>query len=172
MYFRKVLDGLDVGPLAAQLASPPTPWLTSKLAASPFIPLRAPVCDENFISKGPLQNFDRSEYAHYPLVPPIVAALFLAAKARMVGRIVLTKLPAGATIGLHHDRPETVAFFRRFTVMICCPPGALFTCGPEVVQMRDGEAYWFDNRQAHSVSNLTDGDRLALIIDLRTHLFP
>ena len=39
-------------------------------------------------------------------------------------------------------------------------------CGDEEVTMREGELWWFDNKEEHEARNESDHDRIHLIFDL------
>lgn len=87
-------------------------------------------------------------------------------KAVRLGRVLITRLPAGKIIDPHEDGGGHAAYYDRFHVILQNNPGSIFKCGEEQVQMKAGEVWWFNNSITHSVINNSNDDRLTIIIDL------
>jgi len=84
-----------------------------------------------------------------------------------LGRVVITRLAPGKSIAAHEDHGAPAWFYQRYQVMLQCRPGCVFKCGEEVIAASTGEVFWFDNTKTHSVTNNSDTDRIALIVDVR-----
>lgn len=119
------------------------------------------------------QIIDAHESANYPalaelpMVRPIVFGLMRHVEGERLGRVLITRLGPGKRIYPHVDGGDHAAYFKRYQVALQCQPGCIFRAGDEQVQMRTGEAWWFDNGQEHEVVNHSADDRLALIVDIR-----
>jgi len=90
-------------------------------------------------------------------------------KAVELGGILITRIPAGASVKPHHDRGSWHAeFFDRKTyVIVKANERCVNTFEDEEVVMRTGEAYLFNNLVTHSVRNDGDSERITLIICMR-----
>lgn len=84
-----------------------------------------------------------------------------------LGRVVVSRLAPGRQIYPHADQGAPAEFYQRYQIMLQCLPGVIFSAGDEVVQMKTGDVYWFDNTNEHAVINNSADDRLALIVDIR-----
>ncbi len=103
-----------------------------------------------------------------PQLRPVIFNLMRAVEGVGLGRVIISRLAPGKEITPHVDGGAPAEWFERYQVMLQCLPGVLFRAGDEVVQMKTGEAWHFDNKQEHSVANGSADDRIALIIDVRT----
>lgn len=88
-------------------------------------------------------------------------------KAFRLGRILITRLPAGKIINPHKDGDAHAEYYERYHIILQNNPGSIFKCGDEQVQMCAGEIWWFQNAIEHSVLNYSNDDRLTMIVDLR-----
>lgn len=83
-----------------------------------------------------------------------------------VGHVRVTSLCGGGEITPHIDVGEYCAIRDRYHLVIDAPMGTEFVAGDEKVVMREGEFWWFDNKQQHHVKNLGDTPRVHLVFDL------
>ena len=105
-----------------------------------------------------------------PQVRPIVFDLMRRVEAHTLGRVIITRLRPGGRIAPHADTDgEYVARDdgMRFHVVLQGLPGSLYHCGPEVVTMLTGTAWWFAHREVHSVENNSSSERVHLLVDVR-----
>jgi hypothetical protein len=103
-----------------------------------------------------------------PQVRALVMGLMPIVEGEQLGRVIISKLPAGKVIKPHVDEQKYAGFYDRFHVVLSSAPGCLFHCGDETVHMATGELWWFDNKIIHEVTNNSAADRVHLIIDIRT----
>lgn len=83
-----------------------------------------------------------------------------------LGRVMLTKLPAGASIARHTDEGVYADLYDRFHLALQSDAGCSFTCGPETYLPRAGDAFWFNHKRQHAVENRSSRDRIHLIVDV------
>jgi hypothetical protein len=83
-----------------------------------------------------------------------------------LGHVRVTNLSAEATIPPHIDIGEYCAVRDRYHLVINSENGTLFSSGDETVVMNENELWWFDNKQVHSVRNLSMTARTHLVFDI------
>lgn len=114
------------------------------------------------------ENIDYPAYAVLPEARPIVMALMARVGGERLGRVMINKIAPGGRIFPHADTPAHTEYYSRFHVVLQSQPGVQFRAGDEQVYMATGEAWWFDSKQEHEVINNSAGDRIHMIIDIRT----
>lgn len=176
--FHKVGEGIDVFPIVHALQRQPDLWDRHTLRTTHPGTAHSQVSDIlvwfNDLS-GDIETIanDREVIAfpaweRLPQLRPVIFNLIRAVEGVRLGRVIITRLSPGKTITPHVDGGAPATYFERYQIALQSFPGCVFTAGDEQVQMRTGEAWWFDNQQLHSVVNNSADDRLALIIDVRT----
>jgi dienelactone hydrolase len=92
----------------------------------------------------------------------------------LLGRVRVVNLPAGQRVYPHIDRGDYYRQYERHHLVLRSTDGSWLKSGGEDVRMRDGELWWFDNRQVHEALNDGGHDRIHVIFDLlpreRAHL--
>lgn len=117
---------------------------------------------------------DEHESINYPAfgllteARPIVFGLMASVQGERLGRCLITKLAPGKKIDPHVDGGSHAAYYDRYHIVLNSSPGCVFLAGEEIVHMRTGEIWWFDNSQEHEVINNSGDDRIHLIVDIRT----
>lgn len=89
-----------------------------------------------------------------------------AAQDCLLGRAKIVCLPAGRQVYPHIDRGDYCRLHQRHHLVLVSALGSWLKAGDEVVRMREGELWWFDNRQVHEARNDGGEDRIHLIFDL------
>lgn len=129
----------------------------------------------------------RIDVVDYPAMArlPMARAMCLAVMSKVqgvhLGRVFVSRIKPGGAIPPHTDRigPAEEAFpdrippaiyYDRYHVPLQSGPGCLFRCGDDRVLMNPGELWWFDNQIEHEVANQSGGDRVHLVIDIRSSL--
>ncbi|QHI99143.1 hypothetical protein GT347_14800 [Xylophilus rhododendri] len=82
------------------------------------------------------------------------------------GRALLARLPPGGQVYPHRDGGSYYARRGRYHLVLQSTEGSRMVCGGEEVVMREGECWWFDNRQVHAAFNDSSSPRVHLIFDL------
>ena len=106
-------------------------------------------------------------WSMFPQLRPIIFDLMRRVEGVQLGRVIITRLPPGKSITPHADAGAPVEWYSRFQLCLQSAPGCTFRCGDEVIQMRGGEVWRFDNRLEHEVVNASAEDRLAVVVDIR-----
>lgn len=83
-----------------------------------------------------------------------------------LGRVMLTRLPKGASIASHVDEGTYADYFDRFHLCLQGDLGNIFECGTETYYPQPGELFWFNHKRIHSVRNTGTKDRIHLIVDV------
>lgn len=91
---------------------------------------------------------------------------FAMAHDGVLGRAKIVCLPAGHQVYPHIDRGEYYLFRDRYHLVLQSALGSWLKAGDEEIRMREGELWWFDNKQVHEAFNDGEADRIHLIFDL------
>jgi hypothetical protein len=120
--------------------------------------------------KGSVEQHFCIDYPAYKILTdarPLVMWLAARVGAEQIGRCFINKVGPGGRIFPHIDTPAHTAFYSRFHIVLESNDDALFRAGDEMINMRAGEVYWFDNKQEHEVNNNGTTDRIHLVCDMR-----
>lgn len=180
-HFRKIADDLDVVPLLQQLAANPELWDANAARKKPSHTPHAAVSDiwVRFRAPGDLDRPESYLEPHFaqwwspadklPAIRPLIFGLMRAVEAVYLGGVLVTRLPAGASILPHHDRGAWHSEWLNCKVYIplMSDPGCINRCEDEAVWMRPGEAWSFNNLRVHSVENRSARDRINVIACMR-----
>ncbi|MGH9931181.1 MAG: aspartyl/asparaginyl beta-hydroxylase domain-containing protein, partial [Pyrinomonadaceae bacterium] len=113
------------------------------------------------------ENISMPAYALLPEARTIIMQLMSRVEGERLGRSMIVRLPPGGHITAHRDTGSHAEYYDRFHVVLQSKPGNRFICGGEIVEMRVGEVWWFQNQLLHEVMNMSDDDRLHMIVDIR-----
>jgi len=103
----------------------------------------------------------------YPDISELVGDIYTHAGGKKLGRIILAKLPPGKVVTPHCDEGPVPEMYTRYHAIVQSGHGSWFLVGREAVEMLTGEV-WIPNVQViHAVVNLSDEDRIHLIIDIQ-----
>lgn len=85
---------------------------------------------------------------------------------RKLARVLLARLKPHSQVFRHVDGGEYYGMRDRYHLVIESPGGSRMTSGNEQVVMREGELWWFNNKEPHEAFNGSDHARVHLIFDL------
>lgn len=114
------------------------------------------------------ESIDYPPYKALPEARPIIMNLMHYVGGERLGRVMINKIAPGGCIFPHADTPAHADYYSRFHVVLESHPGVSFRCGDETIYMGAGEAWWFNNKLEHEVINNSAGDRIHMIVDIRT----
>ena len=83
-----------------------------------------------------------------------------------LARAMLVRLKPGGKVYRHIDGGEYFKRRDRYHLVLDSATGSAFSCGDEIVRMRNGELWWFDNKKPHHAINDGISWRVHLIFDL------
>ena len=175
---RHLESGLDVMPLAKQLAACPEEWNrhTMRTIAYEESPHKQ-VSDiwvrynawENF--KGDPQAFNGPHDAvWYPVVSKLPAAWKLARYVVMhvggnrLGGVLITRIPPGGEVKPHSDHGWHAEFYEKFAVQVAGNEKQAFCFDDCELRPVTGDLYTFNNQFTHWVKNESDVDRITMIV--------
>lgn len=175
--FTKIAEGVDVIPLLNALAVHDDLWNENNLRSThPLSPHQAvddiwfwfndPTDPEEVVDDLTVRPY--RAWHEIPQVRPLVFDIMRRVEGVRLGRVLITRLPPGASIPAHTDQGAPATYYTRYQLALQCLPGALFESGGEVIQFRMGEWWLVNNRVEHSVTNNSADDRIVLIVDIRT----
>jgi quercetin dioxygenase-like cupin family protein len=181
--FERVATGLDVLPLLARLDAMPHLW--DEITARQEYTGTAHTDTHCIYPRGPFKftpyfyMFDIGAY-DYPvmdtladvLVPILRPLLTDVLKVDALGRVLIVKLKPGGVITPHTDEGTYADHYARFHVAVTGTDKATLTAGGETHHLEPGDAWWFNHKVKHSARNDGDTDRIHIIIDAVTPLFP
>lgn len=177
-HFLRIAQGVDTMPVLNALAVNPDLWDENTLRTTHPGTAHAQVSDIwiffNAIPADPTTVIDDKDVIPYrgwdalPQLRPIVFDLMRRVEGTRLGRVIISRMRPGAIITPHVDGGAPATYYSRYQIALQSEAGCLFHAGDETVNMRTGEAWWFDNQQTHSVVNNSADDRISVIVDIRT----
>lgn len=181
--FLKIADGFNVEPILFALLKKPELWdqrkMRKEVDGSPHQAMQdiwIRYNDETEFKK--TGNYSGFHDMHYPVWYPAanevpqVKAIALALMSKMnathLGGILITKIPPGGRIDPHVDSNWHADFYNcKLYIPLQSNPQCVNRCEEELVVMRPGECWYFNNAVEHEVVNGGDSERMTLIICMR-----
>jgi outer membrane protein assembly factor BamB/orotate phosphoribosyltransferase len=172
-YFKLIRSGIDVAPLLEEVYSQEQAWLLNTSRQDKIQVQR----DTNtiFISS-PVRRPDLNVNENQESKLTAVAELFPRAVAFMTGvakemnsqlsRATIVRLKPKSQVSRHIDVGSYYLIRNRFHLVLYSSAGSVLRSGGEQVRMREGELWWFDNKQYHESHNESDEWRIHYIFDL------
>ncbi len=176
---------VNVLPLLLEIKSQPELWNKNRLrkdrAGSPHCEMDDIWIRYNDIkNEGPEFNDEHDSvwypsYYSLPSARSLIFDLMANVYGERLGGILITKIPPGGSIAPHTDDSWHVRYYDKFYISLESTTGANFSTetekGIETVCPDPGDVYWFDNKNRHWVVNNSTGDRMTLIVCIKTQRF-
>lgn len=174
-YFRRIKSGIDPQPFLDEIASVDGAWEVATGRQEKIevqrealaIPLRG--LRKSAIGDRQRRDVHETRWTTGSKLYP-TARRFLKDFAReqnaLLSRAKIVCLPAGKRVYPHIDRGAYYAARGRFHLVLRSTSGSWLKAGDEEVRMREGDLWWFDNKQMHEAFNDGDEDRIHMIFDL------
>lgn len=103
-----------------------------------------------------------------PSLRPMVFGLMARVCAVELGSIIITKLPPGGEILPHSDAGSWAPEYYNTKAHITLAGAAVTRCEDEDCRQAAGDIWTFDNLLTHAISNVGDGDRVCVIVSMRS----
>lgn len=181
--FMKVTEGINVEPLNFLLKRNPQLWnqrtLRKEMADSPHLGMSDIWVryndDAAFKKSG---DYTKLHDLHYPIwypcvnelhvIKPMALALMAKMNATHLGGILITRIAPGGRVEPHIDKNWHADFYNcKLYIPLQTNPNCINRCEDEIVSMRTGDCWYFNNAVEHEVQNHGDDDRITLIICMR-----
>lgn len=174
-HFNRVHEGLDVAPILAELDAAGDLWNAHRerkdAEGSPHAAM-----DDIWLRWLPDGASAGDRVAFYPAwrrlpaLHGVVWSLMAMARGVELGGLLITRIPAGGVILPHSDAGGWHAdlFDTKFYVVLRGGARCVNVFPDGEVNMRPGEIWQFNNRVLHSVENHDAGERISLIVSVRT----
>lgn len=114
------------------------------------------------------ESVDYPAFARLPHARSLIFNLMRFVEGKRLGRILITKLEPGKKVHPHRDSGSHAEYYDRYHIVLKNSEGSIFRAGDEVVTMKAGDIYWFDNSAEHEVINDSYDDRIVMIVDIRS----
>jgi Aspartyl/Asparaginyl beta-hydroxylase len=172
-YFRLIQQGINVAPLLAEIQSQEAAWLVDTSRQDKIrvqretntILLRNALVRPDLLTNENQESAATNISSHFPL-----AMGFLAKAAELfnasLSRATIVRLKPRSSVGVHIDSGSYYLIRHRFHLVLRSASGSILRSGNEEVRMREGELWWFDNKQHHSAFNESDEWRIHYIFDV------
>ena len=181
-HFRRVHDGLDVGPILAELDAAPDLWNQfGERTASPdgpmagtgdiwlrYFPRASLTGPEAYLREGRCEFYPA--WRRLPSIHPVVFSLMGMCKGVELGGCLISRIPPGGEVKPHVDGAAWSARYydAKYYVPLRSNARAINACCDEEVNMRPSEIWTFNNLEPHAVYNLGQTDRVTLIVSMRS----
>ena len=175
-HFTRLAEGVETGPLLAELDADPEQWFadTSRqrkvrcqrntlniFLRAPRKPLPPRAKNANDVQESRLTR----AAAKFPRTLAFCEGV-AAASGATLGRAALVSLQPGSRVYPHIDVGDYYRIRDRLHLVLRSPGGSPLAAEEETVVMREGELWVFNNKVRHSASNPSGEARIDLIFDL------
>lgn len=96
-------------------------------------------------------------------IKPLLRDLMHEVGGDMLGGVLITRIPPGATCKPHKDLGWHALQYRKYAIQIASAPGQKFCFEGEDLETAPGDLFWFENQSTHWVINPTNYERITLI---------
>ena len=173
--FRLIAVGCEIGALRQEILSQADMWtvnttrqqtvLVQRETESIFLRGARRPQDSSILTEDVHESGLTAQAGHYPVTMRFVEE-FSRQRNATLSRVLLARLKPKAQVYRHVDSGEYYRIRDRYHLVICSAAGSEMISGDEEVVMREGELWWFDNKQLHEAFNPSAEGRIHLIFDL------
>ncbi|MGA7236836.1 MAG: PQQ-binding-like beta-propeller repeat protein [Bryobacteraceae bacterium] len=172
-YFKLIRSDIDVAPLLEEVKSQEQAWL---IATGRQDRIRVQRDTNTIFLSAAVQRPDLNINENQETRLTSVSKLFPRALAFMtqfaqemnccLSRATIVRLKPQSQVFRHIDEGSYYFLRDRFHLVLRSPAGSVLVSGGETVRMKEGELWWFDNKQFHESYNESDDWRIHYIFDL------
>jgi outer membrane protein assembly factor BamB/orotate phosphoribosyltransferase len=172
-YFKLIRSSIDVAPLLEEIDSQHHAWLietgrqdkirVQRDTNTIFVRAAVPRPDLHIN-----ENQETRQTSVAKLFPRALAfmAEFATEMNCHLSRATIVRLKPKSQVFRHIDQGSYYFLRDRFHLVLRSPAGSVLKSGGETVRMRQGELWWFDNKQYHESYNESDDWRIHYIFDI------
>ena len=172
-YFKLIRSDIDVAPLLGEICSQEEAWLIDTGRQSKIrvqrdtntIFLRAAVPRPDLNVNENQETRLTSLAKQFPLALTFMTEFAREMNCRL-SRATIVRLKPGSRVFRHIDEGSYYFLRDRFHLVLQSSAGSVLSSGGEQVRMREGELWWFDNKQYHESANESGDWRIHYIFDL------
>jgi quercetin dioxygenase-like cupin family protein len=96
-------------------------------------------------------------------IKPFLRDLLHEVGGDILGGVLITRIPAGATCKPHQDLGWHALQYEKYAVQITSAPGQKFCFEDVEIETVPGDLFWFENQSTHWVLNPTNYERITMI---------
>jgi outer membrane protein assembly factor BamB/orotate phosphoribosyltransferase len=172
-FFRLVRSGIDVAPLLAEIREQEQAWLinTSRQDAIPVQRHTNTIFIRSAVRRPDL-NINENQESRFTrvskLFPKAIAFMssFASEMNCELSRATIVRLEPKSRVSSHIDAGSYYLLRNRYHLVLYSSGGSVLISGDEQVRMKEGEVWWFNNKQYHEARNESDQWRIHYIFDL------
>src|ERR1700691_367937 len=172
-FFRLIRSGIEIAPLLTEIQAKQEAWLLNTSRQDKVQVQR----DTNTIFlRGHVRRPDlqvnenqESRFTDTSKSFPRAVALMTSFAKEMnahLSRATIVRLKPKSKVFRHVDAGSYYFVRDRYHIVLYSSAGSVMVSGNEWVRMREGELWWFDNKQYHEACNESDEWRIHYIFDL------
>jgi outer membrane protein assembly factor BamB/orotate phosphoribosyltransferase len=172
-YFKLIRSGIDVAPLLEEVTAQEQAWLIDTGRQDRIRVQR----DTNTIflsaaARRPDLNINENQETRFTSVSKLFprALAFMTEFAQemncCLSRATIVRLKPNSQVFRHIDEGSYYFLRDRFHLVVQSSTGSVLMSGGETVRMKEGELWWFDNKQFHESYNESGDWRIHYIFDL------
>lgn len=172
-FFRKIVENVDIKPFLDELEKNEAAW-GANTSRQDQIKVQSET--QTIYMRGPVKRQDldtrenqESEWTEMSKKFPACAGFMEDVAKRMGGslsRATIVRLKPNGNVYLHIDDGAYYFIRHRMHFVVQSKQGSILMSGGETVKMKEGELWWFDNRQHHQAINNSDDWRIHFIFDV------
>jgi outer membrane protein assembly factor BamB/orotate phosphoribosyltransferase len=172
-FFKLIHSGIDVAPLLAEVRAQEEIWRNNTSRQDKIHVQRN--TNTIFISaavRRPELHINENQESRFTDVSRLFpkAVVFLTGIAKEMGaqlsRATIVRLKPRSRVFRHIDSGSYYFIRDRYHLVVSSPAGSVLISGDEQVRMREGELWWFNNKQHHEAYNESDEWRIHYVFDL------
>jgi len=172
-YFNRYANNIDVAPFLKELEDNDDAW-TLNTSRQDNIKVQSEtqtIYIRNAVPRPDLKTMENQEsyWTEMSQKLPVCTAFMNNVAQKMGGtlsRATIVRLKPRGNVYLHIDDGAYYFIRKRMHFVVKSDQGSILMSGGETVKMKEGELWWFDNRQHHQAINNSDDWRIHFIFDV------
>ncbi|SDR34460.1 Aspartyl/Asparaginyl beta-hydroxylase [Rhizobiales bacterium GAS113] len=175
-FFRLITSGIDVASLLVEIQAQEDAWLVNTSRQETIHVQRETntIFLRNAVQRQDMHINENQESLPTKISEQFPRAMYFMTKTASIlnatlSRATIVRLKPKSQVGRHIDVGSYYLIRDRYHLVLRSASGSVLTSGDEAARMREGELWWFDNKQHHAAFNESDEWRIHYIFDLLPH---